>query len=118
MRLTHALKARVYHCMEQDSKTAAHAVSMWGGMPLPRVIKLCGFFDPKTNNTLGWALSSKSVFCWERNESKHTKLTSNLYALRPKDPHGFILYKRGEQFLGLALTSKKDAPHSCLISLS
>ena len=118
MRLTHALKARVYHCMEQDSKTAAHAVSTWGGMPLPWVTKLCGFFDPKANNTLGWALPSKSVFLWEINESKRTKLTSNLYALGPKDLQGFILCKRGEQFLRLALTSKKDAPHSCLISLS
>ena len=50
---------------------------------------------------------------WERICSK---LASNLSALRPKDPHGFVLYKRREQFLRLAPTLKKDAPH--LISLS
>ena len=115
MRLTHALKVRVYHCMEQDSKIAAHAISTWGGVPLPRVTKLCGFFNPKANNTLGWALPSKGVFLWGRNESK---LTSSLSALGTKDPHGFILCKRCEQFLRLALTSKKNASHSCLINLS
>ena len=35
-----------------------------------------------------------------------------------EDLHGFALYKRHEQFLRLAPTSKKDTPHSCLISFS
>ena len=52
---------------------------------------------------------------WGRNESKPA---SNLFALGPKDPHGFLLCKRCEQFLRLAPTLKKDASHSCLISLS
>ena len=32
---------------------------MWGGVPLPWVTKPCGPFDPKADNTLGWALPSK-----------------------------------------------------------
>ena len=52
---------------------------------------------------------------WGRNESKPA---SNLFTLGPKDPHGFLLCKWCEQFLRLAPTLKKDASHSCLISLS
>ena len=52
---------------------------------------------------------------WGRNESKPA---SSLSALGQKDPHDFVLCKRREQFLRLASTSKKDALHSCLISLS
>ena len=37
---------------------------------------------------------------------------------RVKDLHRFVLCKRHEQYLRLAPTSKKDASHSCLISLN
>ena len=60
-------------------------------------------------NLIGTAL--KSAFLWGRICSKPT---SNLFALRPKDSHEFVLCKRREQFLRLAPTSKKDAHHSCL----
>ena len=46
-----------------------------------------------------------------------SKPASSLSALGVKDPHSFVLCKQCEQFLKLAPTSKKDAPHSCLISL-
>ena len=42
----------------------------------------------------------------------------SLSTLGSKDPHGFVLCKQHEKFLRLTPTSKKDAPHSCLISLS
>ena len=37
---------------------------------------------------------------------------------RIKDLHRFVLCKQHEQYLRLAPTSKKDASHSCLISLN
>ena len=52
---------------------------------------------------------------WGRNESKPA---SSLFALGPKDPHGFIFCKRREQYFRLAPASKKDAPHSYFINLS
>ena len=86
----------------------------WGGVPLLEVTKLCESFGPKVDNILGWALPSKSAFLWGR---IYSKPASNLSALGPSDPYGFVFFKRCEQFLRLALTSKKDVPYSCLISL-
>ena len=111
-------KVRVYHYntfVEQISKTAAHTVYMWRGVPLPQVTKPCGSFGPKADNTLGWALPSKNAFLWER---ICFKSASSLSALGLNDPQDFVFFKRHEQFLRLAPTSKKDAPHSCIISLS
>ena len=56
--------------VEQVSKTVAHAVCTWGGVPLSWVTKSCGSFGPKADNTLGWALPSKSTFLWGRICSK------------------------------------------------
>ena len=68
--------------------------------------------SPKADNTLDRHCLQKRLFVGE------DPFAICLSALGPKDPHGFVLCKRREQFFRLIPTSKKDASHSCLISLS
>ena len=99
----------------QVSKTAVHAVCTWGGVNLPWVTKPCGSFGHKVNNTLRWALPFKSAFLWGRILIQARKQFVRSGA---EGPARLCSFKQHEQFLRLAPTSKKDAPHSYLINFS
>ena len=67
---------------------------------------------PKVDNTFDGHYPQKRLFVGE------DPPVVCLFTLAAKDTHDFALCKRREQFLRLTPISKKDVPHSCLISLS